>query len=121
VNVREKALYHQIHPIKLFTDVSTSLFSLYFLWVNNLAYGLAIGIIPSVAVSAVLLRFADLKKYRASGFGNYVGRYMTNNMQMVRAFGQVIVWFGAWYHAVPLVLLGFLIILFGWIRGRLFP
>ncbi len=39
METQEKVLYHQIHPIKLFTDVSTSLISLYLLWQEYLAVG----------------------------------------------------------------------------------
>ncbi len=121
VDRREKALYHQIHPVKLLTDVSTSLISLYFFWENSLGYGLLFGVFPSIVVSAVLVRFIGLEELKSSRFGTYVGRYMTGSMQAVRFLGQLIVWAGAWYHFVPVVALGFLTILFGWARGRILP
>jgi hypothetical protein len=120
INIQEKALYHQIHPVKLFTDISTSFMSLSLIWQHNLLAGLSIGIIPSILVSLAVIRFANLKKIKQSSFGRYVGRYMTNEMQAVRLFGQLVIWFGAWYHIVLAVVLGYLAILLGWTRGKLF-
>jgi len=121
MDIRERALYHQIHPVKLFTDVSTSFLSLFFIWQHNLVEGLLIGIVPSIVVSAVVIRFANLEKMKQSSFGRYVGSYMTNNMQAVRLVGQVVGWFGAWYHIVLVIVLGYVAILLGWMRGELFP
>ncbi len=36
MDFREKQLYHQIHPAKLFTDWSAGFIALYFLWQHNL-------------------------------------------------------------------------------------
>lgn len=33
---QEKALYHQIHPLKLFTDISAEVISLYLFWKRRL-------------------------------------------------------------------------------------
>jgi len=121
MDTREKALYHQIHPVKMFTDVSTSFVSLFLIWQHNLMAGLSIGIIPSIVVSAVLIRFANLEKLKQSLFGRYVARYMTNRMQALRLLGQVVGWLGAWYRIVFVVILGYLAILLGWIMGRLLP
>jgi hypothetical protein len=121
MGIREKALHHQIHPVKLFTDVSTSFMSLFLIWQRNLVAGLLIGIIPSIVISLVVIRFANLEKIKQSSFGRYVGRYMTNKMQAMRLLGQVVGWFGAWYRIALLVVLGYLAILLGWTRGKLFP
>jgi hypothetical protein len=121
MNIREKALYHQIHPVKLFTDVSTSFMSLFLIWQHNLLAGLSIGIIPSILVSLVVIRFANVEKIKQSSFGRYVGRYMTNEMQAVRLFGQVVIWFGAWYRIVLAVVGGYLLILLAWTRAKLYP
>jgi hypothetical protein len=121
MNIREKALYHQIHPIKLFTDISTSLMSLYLFWQGELATGLLIGVVPSIVVSLAMVRFANLDGFKRSSFGRYITKYMTTRMQALRLAGQVVVWAGALYHLAPLVVLGFLMILLGWVRGKLFP
>jgi hypothetical protein len=66
MDIREKALYHQIHPIKLFTDVSTSFVSLFLIWQHKIVAGLLIGMIPSIVVSWVVIRFANLEKLKQS-------------------------------------------------------
>jgi len=83
MDIRDKALYHQIHPVKLSTDVSTSFMSLFLIWQHNLVTGLLIGIVPSIAISSVVIRFANLEKIKQSSFRRYVDRYMRNKMQAV--------------------------------------
>jgi hypothetical protein len=121
VNLAEKSLYHQIHPLKLITDIGSSLISLYFFWRHDLTSGLLVGIAPGVAVSFVIIQFVNLDRYRRSSLGRYVGRYMTWEMQALRAAGQLVVWVGTWYHVLLLIFAGFAMIVLGWIRGRLLP
>jgi len=40
MNFADKVLYHQIHPLKLATDILASLESLYFFWQHKLFIGL---------------------------------------------------------------------------------
>lgn len=121
MNFAEKSLYHQIHPVKLVTDIGSSLISLYFFWMHDLTSGLLVGIAPGVAVSFFIIQFVNLDRYRDSSIGRYVGRYMTREMQALRAVGQLVVWVGTWYHVLLLIFAGFAMIVFGWIRGRLLP
>jgi len=69
VTFAERALYHQIHPAKLFADISTAVVGLDLFWRHELAPGLIIALLPPVLVSAVLLREADLERYRSSPMG----------------------------------------------------
>ena len=119
MNFAEKSLYHQIHPVKLATDIGSSLISLYFFWAHDLTSGLLVGIAPGVAVSFVIIQFVNLDRYRRSSLGRYVSRYMTREMQALRAVGQLVVWVGTWYHILLLIFAGFAMIALGWIRGRL--
>ncbi len=121
VSEQDKALYHQIHPIKLITDWGTGVLALYFFWQHMLAVALAIAILPSVVVSFALIRFADLNLYRESGFGNYVHQYMTRAMEALRFGGYAVMAIGAWLHAAWFIFTGLLIILFAWTRGLIFP
>lgn len=41
MNFKEKRLYHQIHPLKLATDVSVTPIFLFFLWHHKIAPALA--------------------------------------------------------------------------------
>ncbi len=121
MTIQERSLYHQIHPLKLFTDWSTGLVALYLLWGHHLAAGLAVALVPPIAVSLVIVRFADLEKYRQSPFGRYVGRYMTRAAEATRLVGYGVMAVGAWYHVAWLVPFGLLVVLAGWLHGLVLP
>jgi len=118
---REKRLYHQIHPLKLSTDWSTGLIALPLLWRRRLGPALLVGVVPSIVVSGLLVRGADLEPYKRSAFGRYLKRSMTPTMQAARSVGYVVMALGAWYRRPVFLALGLVIILFGWLRGTLFP
>lgn len=118
---QEKILYHQIHPLKLFTDWSTAAISFYLLWRHRLRAALLVQLVPAIVVSGMLVRWADLEPQQRSAFGRYVARYMTPTMQAVRLAGNGVMTLGAWYRRPGVLVLGLLIILFGWLRGKLFP
>lgn len=118
---QEKALYHQIHPLKLLTDWSTGAASFYLLWHHQLRAALIVMFAPAAIMSALLIHWADLEPQKHSRFGRYVTRYMTRPMQAVRFAGNLVMMVGAWYRRADLLLAGLLAILFGWLRGVLFP
>ena len=118
---QEKALYHQIHPLKLGTDWSTGLLSFYLLWRRRPRAAFVVQFIPAILVSSALMAWADLAPQQRSPFGRYVRRYMTPTMQAVRFAGNLVMALGAWYRRPALLVGGLAIILFGWLRGRLFP
>ncbi len=118
---QEKRLYHQIHPLKLFTDWSTGLIALPLLWRRRLGPALLVGVVPSIVVSGLLVRWVDLEPYKRSAFGHYMKRSMTPTMQAMRSVGYVVMALGAWYRRPGFLPLGLVIILFGWLRGKLFP
>jgi hypothetical protein len=118
---RERALYHQIHPLKLVTDGATALGAAALLWQHRLVDALLLGFVPSLAVSAFLIRCADLEPYRRSPLGQYVARSMTRLMEAVRLGGLALLWGGAWVHRPLLMALGLAVILFAWLRGKLSP
>ncbi len=121
MDFREKQLYHQIHPAKLFTDWSTGFIALYFLWQHNLVVALIIMFVPAIAVSLLMVRYLDLEKYKQSPFGRYVRVYMTRFIEIVRLAGYLVMALGAWYHVFWLIPLGVGIALLGWLRGVLLP
>lgn len=113
----ERLLYHQIHPLKLFTDVMTASTTAGFFWAHRLWLGLLIGWVPSIAVSAALLRWADLEPYRTSAFGRYVRRFMTRRVELARLAGLVPLWGGAWLRRPALMGAGAAWILGCWLLG----
>ncbi len=121
MNISEKTLYHQIHPLKLLTDWSAAFVSLYFLWQHDLLIGLTLQVIPSVIASFLIIRFVDLERYQYSRFGGYVARYMTRRMQLLRAFGNVVTIFGAWFQMFLGIVFGVAVIVLGWLRGLVLP
>jgi len=121
MNLEEKILYHQIHPLKLFTDWSSGIIALYPFWQHYLVLGLIIALVPAPIVSFLLVRFANLEKYKESSFGKYIRKYMTRQAEAIRFAGYAMIAVGAWYHVIWLIPLGLIIILFGWFRGLIFP
>ena len=116
---KEKALYHQIHPAKLATDILASVISLVLLWRHQLVIGLALHYLPPLVMSGLLMRYTDLEPYRTSPFGRYIGRNMSRIIEIVRLFGDVVTMLGAWYHDWLLVVAGFAIIIGAWGNGLL--
>ena len=58
MTLKERALYHQIHPLKLGTDILASIVSLYFFWQHELLIALALHFLPPIIMSALLVRYA---------------------------------------------------------------
>jgi hypothetical protein len=121
MTLQEKVLYHQIHPLKLGTDITSAIVSTYFLWVHNLPIGLLVMFIPAFVASGVLLATADLAWLRDSAVGRYLSWSMTHAMEALRFAGIVPMSFGAWFHQPLLIALGLAMVLFGWLRGVIFP
>ncbi len=120
MNFNEKKLYHQIHPLKLCTDISTGLLTTYLLWAHNVVWFLLLFLLPSVIISLLLVKFADLEKQKNSAFGNYISKYMTANFEAIRITGQIMMWIAAWFHLIVFIIIGFIIIIGGWLNGLMF-
>ena len=116
---QEKALYHQIHPLKLMTDISAEVVSLYLFWKRKLLSGLLVLLVPPIIASALIVRWVELEAYKQSAFGRYLRRYMTPFVVTVRLLGTVVTHLGAWYRRPRLITFGFAIILLAWLRGIL--
>jgi hypothetical protein len=115
----ERTLYHQVHPLKLATDISTAIASLILLGQHRLWLALAVMFGPSIVASAVLVRFGDFSRTRDSRVGAYLRRYMTKTMQGVRLLGMGIAAAGAWVHAWWTLPAGAAVIAWGWAGGWL--
>jgi hypothetical protein len=121
LTLREKQLYHQVHPLKLATDISAAIVCLYFFWMHDLLAGILAMFVPPLVVSAIMVATMDFTWIKASVVGRYLKRSMTPAMEAVRLAGTVPMVLGAWYHIWWLLPLGLAITLFGWLRGLLFP
>lgn len=117
----EKRLYHQIHPVKLTTDVTTAFASTYLLWKQLLIHAILLAIVPSIVVSIVLINTVSLQRYKDSTFGRYLSKYMDSRIiDTVRFCGFFLMMIGGWYHLAWLISIGFAIIIVCWSRGLLF-
>lgn len=117
----ERLLYHQIHPLKLATDITSAGVAAMLLWQHRLAFALVVGFVPSIAVSIALLRLADLEPYRRSALGRYVSRFMSRRVEVARLAGLVPLWGGAWLQRWSLVAIGAAWILGCWLWGLRIP
>ena len=117
MDLRERVLYHQIHPAKLLTDVGTATVAAVLFWHHALAAALVVGFVPSVAVSYSLIRWANLEPYRHSPVGRYVRRFMTRRVEAARFGGLLPLWGGAWAHHLGIVGLGAFWIVGCWLWG----
>jgi hypothetical protein len=121
VTFREKALYHQIHPAKLATDIGATPISLYLFWQHSLIAALLVTFMPSIIASFIIIQTANLDRYKNSAFGRYLARYMTPATQALRFAGLIVMIVGAWYHVWWLIALGLVIVLLAWLRGVIVP
>jgi hypothetical protein len=120
MDLREKVLYHQLHPLKLATDISVTPLFLYYLWEHHVAPALLIGFVPPVAVSLAMLKWTpDLEKLKQSSFGHYIERYMTPFIQMIRFLTLVLMAYGAWDHSGRFIAFGLVILVLAWCHGLL--
>jgi len=121
MTLKEKMLFHQIHPAKLATDWLAAAVSLYFFWQHQLLVGLILHFLPPILASFLLVRYAALERYRHAPFGRYVERHMTRFIEAVRLFGDVVMMLGAWAHDLQLLLLGLAVIIGAWCNGLMTP
>ncbi len=114
----EKVLYHQIHPAKLLADVGASLASTYLMWHRRFVAAMLAAFVPTFLASVLVIRYADLERRKHSRFGRYMRRYMDRRvLDAWRFFGQVVIWFGAWYRVGKLVPIGWAIVVAAWASG----
>jgi hypothetical protein len=117
VTLKEKLLFHQVHPAKLATDIGAAIVSLYLLWQHQLVIGLLTHFIPPPIGSAAVIRFAHLDSYKNSRLGAYLVRYMTPIAQAARFAGDLITVGAAWYQSFVGILFGLAVIAAAWSYG----
>ena len=99
LELRDRLLYHQIHPVKLAVDWTTAFGASALFWQHREGSALLLGFVPSIATSVVLVNRVNLERLRNSALGAYVGRFMTRRVEAARFLGLVPLWGGAWRHA----------------------
>lgn len=122
MNFREKKLYHQLHPVKLATDIGVTPIFLFFLCRHRIAPALIAGFFPPVIVSAAMMIWPpDLERLKNSALGNYMSKYMTRIIEAVRLMTLAPMAWGAWTHNWRPILFGLLILLLAWCNGLILP
>lgn len=116
---KERVLYHQIHPLKLATDILASVVSLYLMWQQLFAAGLLVHFVPPIVASALLLRYGSFEAQAQSLFGHYVARNMTRTIEAIRFFGDLVTLLGAWQQDILLIALGYAVVIGAWCNGLL--
>jgi hypothetical protein len=114
LSLRERALYHQIHPTKLAADISGSAVSAWLLWEHRLLIGLIAAFLPAIVASAIMLNTMGFEAQRSSALGRYVAFHMTRVAEGVRFAGGAILWCAAWFHAGWAMAAGVTVIVLGW-------
>jgi hypothetical protein len=117
LTLRERVLYHQIHPAKVFADVASAVIAIDLFWRHALGPGLLIALAPPILVSAVLITDADLERFRASPMGAYLRRFMPPAAQALRLFGVAVAFYAAWYHVPSGVIGGLALVAVCWANG----
>jgi hypothetical protein len=117
LTLKERALYHQIHPAKLVTDVSATLTSLFFFRQHRLLIASIIHCVPPIVASALIAGLMDLTRQQQTRFGRYVKRTMTRTVEAVRLAGDIVMVCGAWYRSGGLIALGFFVIVLAGLSG----
>ena len=117
MTLKEKLLFHQVHPAKLATDIGAAIVSLYLLWQHQLVLGLLTHFIPPPIGSAAVIRFAHLDTHKNSRLGAYLVRYMTPIAQAARLAGDLITVGAAWYQSSAGILFGLAVIAAAWSYG----
>jgi|SRR5215469_5579301 len=114
----QRKLYHQIHPLKLATDIGVTPISLYFLWEHRIAPVVVIGFVPPVVVSVTTMIWPPhLERLKRSVLGQYISKYMTRTVEVIRFLSLVPMAWGAWIHNFWMIVLGLVILLLAWCSG----
>jgi hypothetical protein len=121
MNLEERLLYHQIHPLKVAIDLSAAVVMLYLLWQRAVLGALIVMVGPTMVASTVLVRWANLEPLKESPLGQYVRRYMTAPVRLARSGGLAVMVAGAWYHQPWVLAAGASIIGAAWLSGLLIP
>lgn len=119
LNLRDRILLHQVHPLKLAVDWAAGLTAAWLFWNHNLPAALIVGFVPSILISVYLIFRTDLARYRDTALGRYFLSPLTRPGDPVRLFGLIVLWTGAWFNSIPASGAGLGIIIFGWVKGFL--
>jgi hypothetical protein len=116
MDARARALYHQIHPAKLATDIFSAAIALTLLWQHRLELALAVMLVPPVVVSAAVVTWGRLDYLARTHAGIRLHR-MTSFAMALRLFGMLVMSIGAWRAEPALLTAGaaLIVAVWGWV------
>jgi len=119
MNRHDRIVLHQLHPLKLATDILVTVPSTLLIWQHRFAIGVLSAFVPAILVSLLLLQTSAfgprLTRLAATRWGAAGLLGMTDTMQCVRLVGLAVLWWGAWQHRWLTLVAGFAIVLGGWL------
>src|SRR4051812_30776635 len=123
MDVQERLLYLQAHPLKIGIDVISLIAALYLLWANHLNIIAAVIVLfaPSFLATIVVMRIGNLQAIKDSALGHYLRSYLTRAVEWARSAGVGVMVVGAWFHLPLVILAGALIIAGALMSGIFFP
>lgn len=122
MNLRDRVVYHQVHPAKLITDPLSGFLATILLWRRHVPSGLIVAILPPAAVSSLLIRRANLRPQRRSPLGHYAKAVPLWTL-VPRLIGYAVLLGGAWQRNRLVCVVGVVLALLGllpwrWLRRR---
>ncbi len=120
MELRDKAVYTQIHPIKPLTDWGGAAIGLVLLWNHEFFEGVIVAIVPSLVSSFFIIRYADLDRYGNSDFGKYFAAHSGRIVAWARIVSLIVMGYAAWQHLSRLIVLGAAIVLLAWGRDIIY-
>jgi hypothetical protein len=113
MDVRARTMYHQIHPAKLATDISTGFIALALLWQRHLMFALVVMVGPPIVASGLLIRWGHLDDLARTRAGARMYR-MTGRAIAIRVTGMLVMSMAAWQREPALLVLGAVLIVAAW-------
>lgn len=108
-----------MHPVKLAFDVSASVVSTVLLWQHRLGLGVALHYGLPLVGSYVLLRWADVERFRCTRRGRYALAHMPPDAQTVQLAEDAVMAYGSWHQRPGVMAVGLGIVATGWSAGML--
>ena len=108
MELRDRVIYHQIHPVKLVLDPGSGLVAVILMWKQHPRAGVLVALAPPAIASFTLIRCADLRPQRCSALGRYAADVPLWTL-VPRLTGYCILLFGAWRRRVPALIAGFVL------------
>jgi len=117
MDIKERKLLLQTHPLKIFVDWTTRYASLYFLWDHKIGLTLLIMLGPSILASYLILKYIDITALKDTAYGKIMPTLMTTKLELFRSVIFVVAVAGAWLQNLMLIMISLSIVILIWMIG----